>query len=355
MNAMRREGLSGLWAIRKDDIREIAHNMKALAARAVHTDDLHLKAEAHFQAQMDDPRVTLVGSVAVIPICGPIFNRGNLYSYFFGGAVICVLRAQLQKALADDSVRAILLRVDSPGGVTDGVTEFAADLLRARAIKPITAIADTCMASAAYWLAASAQEVIATPSAVVGSIGVYYEHEVIAKALEIAGVEIELVASSEEKVELHESKTMSDAAREHQQEMVDAVSAMFFGDIAKGRGVTPKVVATDYGKGRVFLAADAKRMGMVDRVATFEDTVARLTGGGKRRSVAAAIEMPELQASADAEPPIAVPAEGPDASGAAEPALTGGEPARSADADRDWTRAVLSRVERQVNASALDA
>jgi signal peptide peptidase SppA len=318
MNAMRREGLSGVWAIRGgQDLRDIRRQWETIGALVSALESGRLKANAEFQAQIDDPRVQLVGSVAVIPMCGPVFNRGNLFSYFFGGAVISTMRAQLRKAMADDDVKAIVFRVDSPGGVTDGVSEFAAEIFKARSVKPIIAVADTMCASAAYWLASSAEEIIASPSSFIGSIGVYWDHDVIARMLEAEGIDKEIVASSPEKVETHEAIPFSDEARAHWKGVIDQMTAMFSTDVARGRGITAKQVRDDYGKGRCFLAKEALKMGMVDKVETFEAAIQRLTGARRRGGATAdATEIGDPQAEADRltldEPEPEPPAEAPE-------------------------------------------
>jgi signal peptide peptidase SppA len=329
MSVMMRDTTSGLWAVHEDHVGEIQRNYATLAAiTAGGRDDLRLKAEAYFQAQIDnpsveivkaqidDPRVQLVGSIAVVSICGTIFPKGTIYAYYFGGAVISVIRAQTRKALADDDVKGILLRVDSPGGMVDGVTEFAAELHKARAIKPIFGIADTMAISSGFWLlAAGASEIVASPSAQVGGVGVFVEHVSIAKALEIEGIEVTVVASSEEKVEDHRTKALSEAAHAHKKELVDQVAAMFVADVARGRGVTPKAVRDSYGNGRYFLAKAAQSMGLVDKVATFDETVQRLVGGGRRggaRAEGVAVEPPDeppAPLAAAAAPPVPPPAE----------------------------------------------
>jgi len=108
------------------------------------------------------------GTVAVIPIYGVIAPRMNLLSDFSGGTTFEALSAQLQGAMADDSIKTIVLDVDSPGGNAAGATEFASELLHARERKPIVAQAQHTMASAAYWVCSCATEIVASPSAMVG-------------------------------------------------------------------------------------------------------------------------------------------------------------------------------------------
>ena len=91
-------------------------------------------------------------------------------------AIICPAWRLWKQALADPKVKAILLDVDSPGGVADGVKTLADQILAARGQKPIVAFAHGQMCSAAYWLGASADRVMADDTAMVGSIGTVMTH-----------------------------------------------------------------------------------------------------------------------------------------------------------------------------------
>jgi ClpP class serine protease len=108
----------------------------------------------------------------------------------------------VSEPLADSDVKAIVLDVDSPGGVISGVAELAGELRGLRGgAKPIVAHADYLVASAAYWIASQADEIIATPSALVGSVGVYSMHVDQSGWLEQLGIKVTLVAEPAQKVE----------------------------------------------------------------------------------------------------------------------------------------------------------
>jgi ClpP class serine protease len=86
-------------------------------------------------------------------------------------------------------------QIDSPGGALDGVPEFAGEIFATRGRKKVIAIANTIAASAAYWIASSAEELVVTPSGSVGSIGVFAVHEDLSKALDMAGLKVTLLAA----------------------------------------------------------------------------------------------------------------------------------------------------------------
>jgi signal peptide peptidase SppA len=217
------------------------------------------------------------GVIGIIPIQGVIEHRSSLLGELFGGTSLESLRAAFRAAVADPEVRGIVLNVDSPGGGVAGVTEMAAEIRAARGTKPIIAIADTVAASAAYWLASQADQVIATPSAQVGSIGIFGVHADISRALEAEGVTATVISAGEFKAEESEFVPLGDEARAAIQARVDATYETFVNDVAKGRGVTADRVRSDFGKGRVVLARDALAVGMIDGIDTLEGVMRRVS------------------------------------------------------------------------------
>lgn len=220
-------------------------------------------------------------AVAVIPVYGMLMHRGNMD---ISGPSSCStesLLQQLRQAVNDPGVRSIVFDIDSPGGDVDGVDELATEIYQARKQKKISAVSNCLCASAAYYLASQATEVVASPSSLTGSIGVYTMHEDDSKALDNMGVKFTLIKFGENKAEGISTEPLSDSAREHLQEMVDTFGAMFEKAVARGRGLKQSEVHAKFGQGRVFDAKTAMRLGMVDRVATLDEV---LQGYGVSRS-----------------------------------------------------------------------
>ena len=97
-------------------------------------------------------------------------------SNYSGGTSTDIFGAWFDEAMADKSVTSIVLDVDSPGGSVYGVSELARKIYQSRGKKPIIAVANSLMASAAYWIASAADEIHVSPGAEVGSIGVIAVH-----------------------------------------------------------------------------------------------------------------------------------------------------------------------------------
>lgn len=278
------------WAIRPEKLAVIR---EMLALRASGQRFTAEEIEARIGAGPAVKQSSSVGTVAVIPLYGVITPRADLMTEMSGGTSMQGFMDSLRGAVADDSIGAILLDVDSPGGMTDLVPEAAAEIRAARGSKPIVAIANTDAASAAYWLASQADEIVVTPSGMVGSIGVFAAHDDVSAAMEQDGVKTTLISAGKYKVESNPFEPLSDEARAAIQERVDQFYGMFVKDVSKGRRVPVDAVRSGFGEGRIVTAQDALKLGMVDRVDTFEATVERLivqaAGGTPRRQAAIAI------------------------------------------------------------------
>lgn len=260
------------WAILPEKLQVIAELVALNAAGGKLTGE-EVRERIGAGPRPSSPRAP--GSVALIPVYGVISHRMNLLSDFSGGTSVEKLTAQFRQAIADPNVKAIVMDIDSPGGAVDGVPELAEEILNARSQKKIVAVSNTMAASAAYWLACCASELVCTPSGSVGSIGVFAAHEDVSKAMEIEGVKVSLVSAGKYKTEGNPWEPLSDEGRAQLQSQVDAFYTMFVKAVAKGRKVSADDVRGGFGEGRMVMAAQAVKQGMADRVETLDDTLAR--------------------------------------------------------------------------------
>jgi signal peptide peptidase SppA len=217
------------------------------------------------------------GAIGILPLRGVIGNRLNLVGNISGGggASCEQFGAMLRAAMADDQVKAVVLDVDSPGGTAAGADELSAQIFAARGGKPIVAHVNATAASAAYWIASAADEVVLTPSGSVGSIGVFGVHDDISAALEKAGVKKTLIGEPEFKGEGANFLPLSDAAKEYQRAQVKEVYGTFVAALARNRKATLSAVRENYGQGRMLLAPAALAAGMIDRIGTLDETLRR--------------------------------------------------------------------------------
>jgi signal peptide peptidase SppA len=211
------------------------------------------------------------GSTAVIPITGTISRRMNLFSEISGGTSIDLLQRDISAALKDDSVEAIHLMIDSPGGVVNGTKELADLIYANRGVKPIKAFVDGDAFSAAYWLSAAADEVIAFDTSMVGSIGVIMQHIDVSKQNEQQGIKKTTIFAGKYKNVGNGDEPLSKDDEKYIQALVDKTYAVFVEDVAKFRGVEVSDVLENMAEGKVFTAKDALDAGLIDRIGTWEE------------------------------------------------------------------------------------
>lgn len=216
-------------------------------------------------------------AVGVLSLRGVISHRADMLTESSGGTSVERFTGELRTFLADPRVGAILLDVDSPGGSVSGVEELAGEIYDARKTKPIVASVNSMAASAAYWIASAASEISVTPSGEVGSIGVIAAHEDMTGRMAKLGIATTLITAGKYKAEANPYEPLTDEAREYIQGQVDDYYGMFIRAVARGRKVTQAAVKGGYGEGRMVLAKDALRLGMVDRIETMDETLRRLS------------------------------------------------------------------------------
>lgn len=260
------------WAILPEKLDAI---VAFLAARAAGADPDPQAAGIVMRRDPGDP--ARVGGVEVIPVFGTLTHRRDQIRESSGLTSAERITAQVQAAVADSSVSAILLDVNSPGGTVAGMPEVAAELRRAREQKELWAFVNPLAASSAYWIASQASRVVVTPSGSLGHIGVFVAHADVSRALERQGVTVTMVGAGKHKLEGHPALPLSEEAQAALQERVDSLYGMFVRDVAAGRGVTEGTVRSGFGEGRLVLAGRAVELGMADRIATFGETLAELT------------------------------------------------------------------------------
>lgn len=244
----------------------------------------------------------MVGDVAVISCCGPITYKPTWFSMFFGGSSIMEMQAQFRTALADPAVRVIAFRFDSPGGTVEMISEFGDEIFAARGTKPIVAVADTMIASAAYWLAVQMDTIYASVSSMLGSVGVFVTHAEVSGALEQNGVKITQLAYGDHKLDGTQYAPLSDSAKAIFQAFVDELGGEFDAACARGRAVTRKVVSETFGQGQIFRGKKAIQLGMADKVGTFGQVIGKLTKG-RSSGASARAAAPAVASVASATPP----------------------------------------------------
>lgn len=231
------------------------------------------------------------GPVAIIPVRGVIDQHQSMLSDWLGWSTSEGIAAAVDAAVADPSVGAVVLDVDSPGGSVYGVQEAADRIYAARGTKRIIAVANSEAHSAAYWLASAADEVIVTPSGQVGSVGVYAMHVDTSKADEAEGYKVTIVQAGQYKTEGNPYEPLGDDARAEIQRQVDSYYGDFLSAVARNRGISKAKAQERTGEGRTFRAQEAVERGLATSSGSLQQVISDLQGRQKGRAKAAAMAM----------------------------------------------------------------
>ncbi len=221
--------------------------------------------------------VVMRDGVAVLPVRGPIFRYANLFTQVSGATSLESLATDFGQAVANPAVKAIVLEVDSPGGMAAGISEFAAQVRAASQVKPVVAYVSDMGASAAYWIASAASQLVISDTARVGSIGVVMQAQRSAE-----DGTIKFISSQSP---LKQARPDSEAGQRLYQQQMDQMAQVFIDAVASYRGVTAEKVTTDFGQGFTLVGAAAVAAGMADRLGTLESIIAGLSGDNRMRKL----------------------------------------------------------------------
>lgn len=224
-------------------------------------------------------------SIAVLNVFGLIVPRVERLKVSERGVSAEALDAVFRQAMDDPQFGAVVLNIDSPGGSVYGLTELAHTIRvygrgdNGRRNKRVVAVINPYAASAAYYVAAQADEIVATPSGEGGSLGTFAAHADESEAAAKAGIKWTIVRSPADgfKAETLGIEPLTPEAKAHLQQRADEYTDLFQRDVAEGRGIPLSVVREEFGRGRVLGAQDMLKRKMVDRVDTFQNTLDRLS------------------------------------------------------------------------------
>lgn len=241
------------------------------------------------------PYRTTADGTAVVAIIGTLVNRGSYLDALSGITSYEKLKRDVALAAADQDVHTIVLDIDSPGGEATGAFEAADGVAVAAKLKPVVAVANGLCCSAAFAIASAATRIIASPSSVIGSVGVVLLHVDHSQQLNRAGLKPTLIHAGARKVDGSPYVPLTDEVTLELQSYVERVMDLFVAGVARGRpGLTEAAIRAT--EARVYLGADAVAVGFADAVGTFEDIVTELA---RTHPVRAALPAPRGGARAE--------------------------------------------------------
>ena len=183
------------------------------------------------------------------------------------------LTRQIVDFRENDSVQAVVLRIDSPGGGVGPSQEICEEIGKLAAIKPVVVSMGSVAASGGYYIAAPATRILANPGTITGSIGVIMEFANVEELLGKVGLRSEVVKSGAHKDIGSPTRTMTAADRAILQGMIDDVYDQFVNQIADSRNL-PLDQVKALADGRIFSGRQALSQGLVDELGNFQDAVA---------------------------------------------------------------------------------
>lgn len=242
-----------------------------------------------FPSWKGEKKDTNKGYVAVVRIDGAIYGGPETDSVLNGssGASSEEIMRQLKAARKDPRAKAILLRINSPGGSTGATQEIAEEMDKIRSSKKpiIISMGDMC-ASAGYWLASKGNYIFASPATITGSIGVYMDYNNIGELMDKVGVKNEKIKSGAHKDILSMYRPMTEEERDMLQGMVNDIYGQFVQTVADGRHMEEAKVRA-IADGRILTGKQAQDLGLVDAMGNYYDALnyAASSGGIQEENV----------------------------------------------------------------------
>ena len=179
---------------------------------------------------------------------------------------------QLKRFREDDDIRAIVIRVDSPGGVVGPSQEIYREIVRTKATKKVIASMGAVAASGGYYVIAGTDGIVANPGTITGSIGVIMEYTNFQELFNKIGLSPVVIKSGQFKDTGSPARAMTPEEEQILKAFVDRLHQQFVSAIAEGRQLDLAKVQ-DLADGRIYTGQDAKDLGLVDRIGNLEDAV----------------------------------------------------------------------------------
>jgi protease-4 len=250
--------------------RQVADELKGIVGE---DEDSHSFTSVAMRQYLTSVRAKRVLKPKTDPKVGIIVAAGDMYdgrqpAGSIGGDSTSEL---LREARYDDAVKAVVLRVDSPGG-----SEFAAEKITRevqalrKAGKPVVVSMSTYAASGGYYIASGANQIFASPTTLTGSIGVFSVIPTFQRSLEKLGIKVDGIGTTPLAGDMREDRALGPVSKQVQQLSVEHAYATFLKRVADGRKKSVEEI-DKIAQGRVWAGLDAQRIGLVDHLGGLKD------------------------------------------------------------------------------------
>ncbi len=215
--------------------------------------------------------------IALLDVSGLLMNAESWELFGSGENPVSLLLEQLDRAAADRQVKAVILRINSPGGSVTASELMHREItaFRQRTGKPVIAVFMDVAASGGYYIACACDEIVAHESTVTGSIGVIMQMFNVAGTMQKLGIQADAITSGEFKDAGSPLRLMKPNERELFQAMVNDMYARFVKVVDEGRPALDAAKVRALADGRVYTASQALELGLVDRIGSLRETLGR--------------------------------------------------------------------------------
>ena len=183
-----------------------------------------------------------------------------------------VIIDQILRFKRDNRVKAVVLRIDSPGGGVGPSQEIYEEVRKMRAKKKVVVSMGSVAASGGYYIACAADKIVANPGTITGSIGVLIEFANLEELMKKVGIRSIVIKSGDHKDAMSPFRKITSEERKLLQGLIDSVHSQFIDAVAKGRGLNREEVAR-IADGRIFSGEQAQTLGLVDTLGNLQDAV----------------------------------------------------------------------------------
>jgi protease-4 len=180
--------------------------------------------------------------------------------------------ADIVRFKEDDSIKGVIVRINSPGGAVGPTQEAASELKKLKEKKKVYVSMGSVCASGGYYIAAIGERLYANPSTITGSIGVIMQQTVVEDLMKKIGVQSNTIKAGAMKDVGNPFRKMTDSERQYLQGIIDSIHSQFIKDVAAGRRMNIDKVR-ELADGRIYTGLQAKEAGLIDNIGTFYDTV----------------------------------------------------------------------------------
>jgi len=227
------------------------------------------------------------GKIALIPLSGTIADTSQQGLLTVSGITPKLVRDYLKRAESDGGVKAVVLRINSPGGSAAASQEIASEIRRFRAEtgKPVVISMGDIAASGGYYISAYADTIVANPGTLTGSIGVISQFIYIEGLLDKLGLELETVKAGK-----HKDMGMwplTEEQRQIMQDITDDLYEQFVAAVAEGRGL-PRAQVRELATGQIYTGGQALNLGLVDELGGLDTAI-------EVAATLASIPVPEIE------------------------------------------------------------